>query len=218
MTDQSLAPASLLYRFSIPVLQFDGKWSAKGFSLEDQHVIPFLSEIDGRKSFADVRIGWNHSGLYFDVDVKGKQQNLWCRRTQMTESDRFMVWVDTRDTHNIHRASRFCHWFLAMPVSGDHNSGPVASMLKINRAKEDSPALNQYKLSIASKINRDGYRLQLFIPDKCMSGWNPEEHKKIGFNYAIVDRELGWQTLASGPELPIEEDPSLWQTIELVSN
>jgi len=32
----------------------------------------------------------------------------------------------------------------------------------------------------------------------------------------VNDRELGWQTLAMGPELPIMEDPSLWQTLHLV--
>jgi hypothetical protein len=31
-----------------------------------------------------------------------------------------------------------------------------------------------------------------------------------------MDRELGWQTLAIGPELPMAEDPSLWQSLHLV--
>jgi hypothetical protein len=33
----------------------------------------------------------------------------------------------------------------------------------------------------------------------------------------VVDRELGWQTLTMGSEFPIDEDPSLWGSLELVS-
>ncbi len=28
--------------------------------------------------------------------------------------------------------------------------------------------------------------------------------------YAVIDRELGWQTLSLGPEFPVMDDPSLW--------
>jgi hypothetical protein len=28
--------------------------------------------------------------------------------------------------------------------------------------------------------------------------------------YTVIDRELGWQTLALGPEYPVMDDPSLW--------
>ena len=32
----------------------------------------------------------------------------------------------------------------------------------------------------------------------------------------VNDSELGYQTLALGPDMPIEEDPSLWHTLQLV--
>jgi hypothetical protein len=47
------------------------------------------------------------------------------------------------------------------------------------------------------------------------TGFDTEEHSRLGFSYAIVDRELGWQTFSVGPEFPIQEDPSLWGTLEL---
>ena len=31
-----------------------------------------------------------------------------------------------------------------------------------------------------------------------------------GVQYAVIDRELGWQTLTLGPEYPVMDDPSLW--------
>ena len=61
----------------------------------------------------------------------------------------------------------------------------------------------------------DGYEMQCHIPADALTGFDPAEHPKVGFNYAIVDRELGWQTFSLGPEFPIGEDPSLWGTLEL---
>ena len=57
--------------------------------------------------------------------------------------------------------------------------------------------------------------LQAFIPAAAITGYDPAEHPKLGFSYAVVDRELGWQTLSLGPEFPFVEDPSLWCTLEL---
>ncbi len=217
MKQQPLAPSSLLYRFSAPCAKTENKFTAKGIELDERYSLPHFGQIDRQDKFADVRVAWGSSGLFVCVEVSRKQQSLWCRHTQMLESDRVMFWVDTRDTHNVHRATRFCHWFLVLPIGGGGTGKqPLATMLKINRSKEDSPTLNQYKQQTVTRITIDGYNTMLHIPGKCLNGWNPEEHKKIGFNYAIVDRELGWQTLSTGPELPIEEDPSLWQTLELV--
>jgi hypothetical protein len=39
----------------------------------------------------------------------------------------------------------------------------------------------------------------------------------LGFSYAVMDRELGWQTFTVASEFPFDEDPSLWGTLELVT-
>lgn len=217
MNDQALAPSSLLCRYCADCLKYPKKWGVKGVKLDETHLLPHFGQLDGQRTFATIKSAWSEQGLLFDVQVNFKQQSLWCRSTQMLESDRVMFWIDTRNTHSVHRATRFCHWFLAMPAGGGSDGKqPLATMLKINRAKEDSPSLNQVKQQVVCKLSATGgYHLQLLIPANGLSGWNPDEHKRIGFNYAVVDRELGWQTLACGPQLPIEEDPSLWQTLEL---
>jgi hypothetical protein len=90
-------------------------------------------------------------------------------------------------------------------------------MLKINRAKEDARSFQMFKSMAASSTLPDGYRLSFLIPADALTGWNPDEHRRIGFSYAVVDNELGWQTLAADFRLPIAENPSLWHTAELVS-
>jgi hypothetical protein len=218
MADQLLAPG-FLFRFSAPCYPFNGKWSTKGISLDDTHLLPCFDQLNGGKSFAQVRAGWFDKGLGFDVTVSGKQDSLWCKPTRLGESDGMHLWIDTRDTHNIHRATRFCHRFFFMPQGiGIQDREPYATMLKINRAKEESSSMNRGKLSIVSRIESDGYRMQILIPKESLFGFTPDEQPRLGFCYTISDREQGYQSFSIGPEFPIAEDPSLWGTLELVND
>ncbi len=212
----SQIPKNLLFKFRIPCRKFDGGWK-QNLVLTEKYRLSGFGALEDRPEFADVRAAWSEDGLFFTIIIDSKKQSVWCRDTQILESDGFQFWVDTRCTQNIHRASRFCHWFTALPGgNGPSKKKPLMSMHRINRAKEDSPTLNRGTASIASKINKTGYQLSLFVSSSCLNGWNSEESRQLGFNYAVVDRELGWQTLGIGPELPISEDPSLWQVLQLV--
>ena len=88
--------------------------------------------------FADVRAAWNRTGLSLSVRVAGKKQTPWCRAARAEDSDGLHLWIDTRDTHNIHRASRYCHRFVFLPAGdGPQFQRPVAVWLPINRAKDN---------------------------------------------------------------------------------
>lgn len=209
-------PKNLLFRYRVPCRQVDLKPTEK-FELDETYRLKTFGSFEGQKPYADVRMGWNEGGLYFSVEVTTKAQAIWCRENQLLESDGMQIWVDTRDTHTVHRATRFCHWFAVLPAgAGTKQMSPVISTLKINRSREDSPAINRAKLKASSEFLKNGYRLTTFIPAAALNGWNVDDHRQLGFNLAVMDRELGWQTLAIGPELPIAEDPSLWQTLHLV--
>jgi hypothetical protein len=209
-------PKNLLFRYRVSCKKFAGDQKSK-FKLPKQNQLPHFGQFEQQANYGDVRVGWDAEGIYISAEITGKQQSLWCRETQLLDSDGIQVWIDTRDTHNVHRASKFCHWFLLLPTGGGaKNDQPIGSTLKINRSKEDSPAINRFKVEIDSKVTKTGYRLTAFIPGKCLNGWDAAEHRNIGFNYGIIDRELGWQSFAIGPELPVSEDPSLWQTLALV--
>lgn len=63
---------------------------------------------------------------------------------------------------------------------------------------------------------KGGYRLETFLPAAALNGFDPEEHPRLGFFYAVRDLEHGEQTLSVGTEFPFADDPSLWATLELV--
>ena len=216
MNDTLLAP-TFLFHFSVPLLRCKKNWTAKGVQLDDTCKLPSFGELEDRPMFADVRAAWNDSGLFFNVRVSGKKQSPWCRGTRLDESDGLHVWIDTRDTHNIHRASRFCHRFVFTPAGGGRKlEEPVAELSEINRAREKPKPLGEARPQVRSEKRVDGYLLECYIPAESLTGFNPIDHPRLGFTYAVVDRELGWQTFSVGAEFPIVDDPSLWGTLEMV--
>lgn len=216
MSEPLITP-TLLFRFAAPCHHSDAAWSAKGLRLDEKHRLPCFSELGGKQPFADVRLAWSERGIALNVSVRGKQQPLWCRDSRIEDSDGVQLWIDTRNTQNIHRAGRFCHRFAFLPVGAGHRGDePVAVLLAINRAKESPREIDPAALKVHSEGSADGYRLEAFIPAAALTGYSPADQPALGFSYAVIDRELGWQTFSVGPELPFVEDPSLWGTLDLV--
>ena len=205
-----------LFRYRFPLSRFQGSWERGGVELPESAKIPTFAELAGKRPFADVRGAWNDSGLFFTAQVTRKQQVSWCREGMAAESDGLHVWIDTRDTHTIHRASRFCHRFMAAPIgAGKAGIDPYAFMLPINRAREAPKTMTNSRLPVVSKRLPDGYWLALHLPTTVLSGFAPDEQPRLGFFYQVVDRELGSQCWNLGTEFPFAEDPSLWGTLDL---
>ncbi|MDZ7616630.1 MAG: hypothetical protein U1E05_06480 [Patescibacteria group bacterium] len=215
MTD-ILLPQRFLFRFAAPCRFREKLWTKKGAALDASHRLPALAELEGRPQFAEVRVGWNRTGLAFVLIVEPKRAKPWCRAEQPDDSDGLHLWIDTRDVHDIHRATRFCHQLYLMPAGGGEKLGqPMAGSAPIHRAQANSRAISPEELELVVAIHPKGYRLDAFIPAGALTGFNPEEHPRLGFQYAVKDRELGTQTFAAGAPLPYDEDPSLWATLEL---
>jgi hypothetical protein len=212
---QLLAP-TMLFRFAAPCFYAKELWTAKGANLSEKHSLPCFAELEGKRTFADVRLAWNESGVTLWMAVAGKQQAPWCRDSKIEDSDGVQIWIDTRNTQNIHRAARFCHRFAFLPVgAGRQLSEPVAALLAINRAKESPREIERGQLRVLAERKTDGYVLAAHIAAEALTGFNPTDHPALGFMYSVTDRELGTQTFSVGPELPFAEDPSLWGTLDL---
>lgn len=215
MTSDLMSP-TFLFHFAVPCRRRRTVWEERGTALEPRFRIPSFGELEGKTVFADVRAAWNETGLTWNVRVTGKQQSPWCRAQRAEDSDGLHLWIDTRDTNNIHRASRYCHQFVFLPLGdGPQSQQPTALWLPINRAKDHPKQVLSSVLPVRSHVQADGYTLAGHVPAKALTGFDPVEHPRLGFFYAVQDRELGWQTLTVGTEFPFREDPSLWATLEL---
>jgi hypothetical protein len=213
----TLIPTRFLFRFSLPCRYRESLWSAQGTGLGEEFRLASFAELENLPEKVEVRAAWSAAGVAFWVQVGGKKQAPWCRASKPEDSDGFQVWIDTRDVHNVHRANRFCHQFLFLPTGGGRNlDEPAAFLVPIHRAKELPHPLKPGAVKIRSEKKKDGYLLEAFLPAEVLTGFDAAEHLRLGFNYALLDRELGEHTLTVGSPMPYDEDPSLWATLELV--
>jgi len=209
---------SFLYRFRFPC-----KYAAANtVALDATYQLPYVNRLEDSnlpdKLSYDFRIGWNETGLFFSLIVSKKKQSLWCRSTQPDESDGIQICLDTRDIKDIHRASRFCHRLLFMPVgSGRDQLQPSAMWLPIHRAKEHPNAIDLSQIKMKSEISPEGYRLNVFLPGKILTGFEPAEYSHLGFHFAVMDREYGNHYFLVAPPLPHDQDPSLWGTLAMIT-
>jgi hypothetical protein len=213
----NLIDPSLLFRFEVPLHREACEWSTRGLKLSEACRIPSFGMLGTRPPFADVRMAWNRDGIGIHVSVVGKGQLPWCRDSRLDDSDGFHLWIDTRCSPGIHRATQFCHRFLWMPSgAGSKRDQPMAAMIPINRARGNPRPVPAGQLKVASLPRHDGYELSGWVAATAMTGFDPIQQPRLGVYYAVIDRELGWQALALGPEYPVAEDPSLWGEAVLV--
>ncbi len=213
---ERLLSPSFLFRFSLPCQHCDETWPVERMELSEASQLPSFGPLDKKPLFADLRLGWNEHGMAVSVHVQGKRQTPWCREARSEESDGLQLFLDTRDTKNIHRGSRFCHFFVFLPQgSGRSGNDPFGGLLAIPRAQANPKSIPRDALQVRSEQRVDGYLLRAWIPASTITGYDTQDHRRLGFFYQVVDRELGLQTLNLGPEFPVTSDPSLWATLEL---
>lgn len=218
MTDPVLPPAFLFrYAFRVPRaerLSFDPR---SGLNLPPECRVADPAALSGSPAFAALELAWDVAGLGVGLEVSGKGRPLQCDAAHPAESDGLQLWIDTRNTQSIHRASRFCHHFCLLPRGGGRKkNGPLAVQLPIARAREDAPLAEPGAVPVHADVRERGYRLQAWLRAECLHGYDPEANPRLGFYYCVRDAELGLQTLSVGDEFPYAHDPSLWSTLELV--
>ena len=217
LTINTMFPKSFLYRFRFPC-----EYAVAGTAvLDEAHQLPNVNRLeddDFRDTLSyDFRLGWNETGLSFSLAVSGKKQSLWCRTSQPDESDGIQICLDTRDVKDIHRASRFCHRLLFMPIGGGRDQAyPTSFWLPIHRAKEHPNSIDLSQIKMQSHVLPDGYQLHIFLPGKILTGFDPEEYPNLGFHFVVMDREYGNSYFLASPPLPHDQDPSLWGTLTMV--
>ncbi len=217
----SVVPTPFLFRYSlvakrIPKLPKKAKTSL--LDLPQDCSLPNLRAVEDESAFGDVRVGWNENGFGVSVEVARRTAPLACDSRRPAESDGLQVWIDTRNTQNIHRASRFCHHFCFLPARREGKPGkPFATQLEIARSRETVTLADQKALSLNVVAKKSGYLLEAWLPAAVLTGYDPEANPRLGFYYHLRDSELGDQYLTVGDEFPFANDPSLWSTLDLQS-
>ncbi|MGL6076359.1 MAG: hypothetical protein ACRC8S_19575 [Fimbriiglobus sp.] len=216
----SLVPSRFLVRmvhpcWYVPKIPKDADEESL-FELPDTCRMQNFAVLEERKNFADVRLAWNNFGLALQVTVTGKSETPVGDADKPRSSDGLTFWVDTRDSRTSHRANRFCHQFYFLPAGGGQDKTEAAwGQMKINRALQDAPLASPTDIPFRHHRRKGGYRLEAFFPANVLSGWDAEQHPRLGVYYHLRDNELGDQFLSVNQDFPFTDDPSLWEMLEL---
>ncbi len=214
-----LLPQAFWFRLSIPCAKAEDIPHARGrlLDLPESHSVPDFGALEGRDSWSRVRTGWNAAGLGIAFEVTDKAGPVSPEPGRTSGVDGVQVWLDTRDTRNVHRATRFCHRFVASLVPGAGRSlGVEVAQKPIARAIADAPSVKAAEVLSRAERTLSGWRLELFFPADVLHGFDPETNRRLGFAFQVTDPDRGDLFLGVGREFPIGEDPSLWATLELV--
>lgn len=217
----SVIPAAFTFRFALPAPRVDAipRRGKRLLKLPNECRLQ-TPTLDSSESVPPVSlsVAWNENGIGFAIEVSGKQHPAVSNIDRPDDTDGFQIWLQTRGTQNIHRASRYCHHFCLLP-NGDGDDGlqPVVGQLPIARAAEDAPRSTPDKFRISAETRASGYLIEAWLPAACLNGFDPEESSQLGFYWLLKDSELGDHPMTVGAAFPFASDPSLWQVLDLSS-
>lgn len=178
----------------------------------DEYLLPDTSGLCSETHFAKVAMGWNEEGLEFIVTID--QPVSESRYPDVTRGDSVELFIDTRDVKTSGFNTRFCHHFFFLPegVEG-HFAGEITRF----RTEDSHPLCDPADLIVKPTLKKDGYQLHIFIPKHCLNGYDPTQFKRLGFSYHI-NRSRGFAQHFSvvTEDYQIEQQPSLWASIQLV--
>lgn len=216
----ALLPQAFWFRMALPCQRVAAPAKGGVIDLPESCALPDFGELEGRPSWASVRAGWNPSGLALSFEVTGKVGKITHDPTGLQASDGVRIWVDTRDTRDVHRATRFCRRIDAaiVPPPRGTKGEPTVELAapKIARAVADPPTYDLTTIAARATAIRKGWRLELFLTAAVLPGFDAETNRRLGFAYQAIDPDRGDAFLGVGREFPVAEDPSLWSTLELV--
>ena len=223
-----LLPLQFHFRFRLKCRRV--AWPPAAAPLPPACTLPNLSGIDGKSAFAEIRVAWAPEGFVLEWHVPEKKQPILGEVQRPDACDGLTLWLDARDTRDIHRATRRCLSFRILAHAGGVDATPAVAQLQIHRALEEAPTVDASTIVLTRKalgasgaptpekpgVPPRAYWLRAIFPAAALPGYDPSESAKLGFCYQLRDREHGEQLLAAGNEFPFAEDPSLWPTLELV--
>lgn len=181
--------------------------------LEEAYLLPDTAAYCGEEGVVDVHAAWHEQGMSFSFEASpALQQAVY---PQYQKGDAVELWIDTRDVKSAKVITRFCHHFVFLPQIVE---GIQAQELTRFRAEEQHDLCSHEDLHVEQKKQGRRSLLKIFIPSHCLFGYDPAQITNLGFTYRVFSRGRVVQHFGvSSKEYPIEQQPSLWPSLQLIS-
>jgi hypothetical protein len=215
-----IVPPSFLFQYSMAVPRVEAIPRKKGslLQLDDGCSLFVPGSMNDTDNAFGLRMAWNQEGLGIELDMPGKKLPPAGRHKDLKNSDYISLFVDTRHTANVHRATEYCLSLVVLPCDEDADEKPSAAFVEIAQQRASRRDRDGRKCPVQLHVRPDGYRMEIWIPTSQMFGFDEApEIGRIGFSCLIHDTELGEIPLNVGGDFPVAFDPSTWLQLELKS-
>ena len=178
----------------------------------ESYLLPQFCKLFQEEPFAEVSMAWSPEGLYFFVDVA--HENPTVSFPEVQKGDSIELFIDTKNLKTARTTHRFCHHFYFLP---ERIEGTMAGESTRFRTEDSHPLCSADDLEVKVIRKKKGYTSEIFIPQKCLIGYQPEIGGQLGFTYRINRANDTPQHFAiSSTNCEIENNPYLWALIKLV--
>jgi hypothetical protein len=175
------------------------------------HTLPSTEFLTNEENFAKVAVGWSSEGI--GIQIQATHTSIRPSYPSIDQGDCVELFIDTRDIKTSGFNTRFCHHFFFLPQKVEG----IDKGEKTHFRTEDShPWCESDDLECKTEVKRNRYVMKIFIPSHCLYGYDPMQFGRLGFSYRINRYGKESQHFAVvSPEYQIEQQPSLWGSLEL---
>jgi hypothetical protein len=193
------------FEFEFTCPKWQRKWG-------EDSLLPSTSSLFGQDSGAAVSVAYDETGLYFFIEVEASQVQV--KYPDFQKGDSVELFIDTKNLKNARTTHRFCHHFYILPerVEG-HMMGECTRF----RTEDSHPLCQSEELEVKVVRKKSGYKIEAFIPEKALIGFQPEAGSCLGFCYRINRSQGATEQLGLPLQLAVEQAPYLWPTLKLKS-
>lgn len=182
--------------------------------VQKKHLLPHFDALLDEDPFARVSMGWNRSGLLFQIEMLTPFKD--CFFPEYRKGESVELFIDTRDNKSARSISRFCHHFVFLPQAVE---GVQAQEMTPFRGEEKHELCAAEKLHVDVQFQSKGYTYHIFLAADCLYGYDPSAFQRLGVAYRINQGGKRSQHLApSSRYLALEHQPSLWSTMEMIES
>ncbi len=203
--DLNQIPSILPLHFFQPVFEIE-----KGQKPQN---IDSFSEFLEEELFSELKIGISDEGITLELKVLKSFEKA--QFPDVTKSDAFEFFIDTRGLKDSLIIHKYCHHFVFLPKEVDGIMAVEVTRFKTNDKRE---LCNKEDLKIKSQFSRNQYSLDIFIPDIALYGFDLSEYSKLKFAYIVHrgGKELASHFPKSGLDFSLKDHPSLWADLIIV--
>ncbi len=167
----------------------------------------FLDE----EPFSEVYLAVSEKGICIQLKVfKPFEKAVF---PDVEKGDGIEFFVDTRGIQGSLIIHKYCHHFVFIPKEVDGILGVEVTRFKTNDKRE---LAQKESLKLSTQFTKNGYSMEVFIPDIALFGYEPIEYPSVKIAY-IVHRGSAESNHfpKSGREYSLKDHPSLWATLVL---